>query len=62
MTRWGTWVVLAAVCLAPRAILAREVPAPGTANGADMDYGAFLTGSLDLDPLVSARHATAHSR
>ena len=25
--------------------------------GADMDYGPFLTGSLDLDPAVSARHA-----
>src|SRR5215211_6187663 len=55
MKRWGTCVVLAAVCLSPHARLSRAAEAPGT--HADMDYGPFLTGSLDLDPAFSARHA-----
>jgi glucose/arabinose dehydrogenase len=45
-------------------LLLLPAPAPAPARAADdedrpgysMDYGPFLTGSLDLDPAVSARH------
>jgi glucose/arabinose dehydrogenase len=56
MVRRTSWLMAAVVCSTLAAALG-DTPGAARSPGAAMDYGPFLTGSLDRDPDVSKRHS-----